>query len=290
MHQRICTMKYRNIASLVLAAAAALALSTVAQAVSLPSHLQIMPLGDSITDGAGGTNAGYRGPLYNLLIKTAPDFQFVGTSTYLPGSLPANQQHHNGFPSYATINISNNLDRLDTSVYTTYGGADRYPNGGYWLTGGNGTGRAAVFPNVILLMAGANDGSPGSQLSYRDNLTTLLSKIVTLRPDAHLIIADVTPRTDIWASSVPAINNTINAVAADYMARGSHVSVVDMNTSFPSNGLNDAVHPNDIGYNWMANQWYGAIVKSYETPEPGTLVLSIMGVLGMFAYARRKRK
>jgi lysophospholipase L1-like esterase len=266
----------------------ALGLPGVARAVSLPSNLQIMPLGDSITYGSDGSDAGYRGPLYNLLSAVAPDCQFVGASTWNPGSLPANQQQHNGYPSYATLDISNNLDGLDEGVYDRIGGEQRNPNGGYWLTGGNGTGRSAVFPNVVLLLVGANDivsDSPSCTVAnYQANLTTLVNKIVTLRPDAHLIMADITP-IPADASEVATVNDGVNAVAAEYLALGAHVSVVDLNTSFPSNGLSsDGVHPNDVGYTWMANQWYGAILNSYSVPEPSALVLLAVGLVCVAAW------
>ena len=127
--------------------------------------------------------------------------------------------------------------------------------------------------------------------NYQTNLNTLVNKIVTLRPDTHLILADITPYTG-QSATVTTINNAVNAVAAQYQALGKHVSVVDLNTSFPSNGLSgDGVHPNDVGYTWMANQWYGAIQTSFTpTPEPGTIVLLVMGLVCLLAYAWRKRK
>lgn len=270
-----------------------------ALAVDLPANLQIMPLGDSITRGSGGTNAGYRGRLYSLLSPIASNVQCVGASTNNnPSSLPANGRHHNGYSSYNTLNISNNLDGVDTSVYDAATGdarASRDPYGGYWLTGGHGTGRDAVYPDVILLMVGTNDTSPngGDPESFQDRLDSLVNKIVTLRPDTRLIMADITPFPTRVATVTEIINPAVNAVAAKYLALNNHVSVVDLYTSFPSDGLtSDGAHPNNTGYNWMANQWYGAIVKSYATPtpEPGTFVMLAVGLLGLLAYARRKRR
>lgn len=40
---------------------------------------------------------------------------------------------------------------------TVLGGAARNPQGGYWLVGGNGTGRDPAYPDVVLLMSGIND-------------------------------------------------------------------------------------------------------------------------------------
>lgn len=266
-----------------------------AAATTLPANLKIMPLGDSITYGAGGNDAGYRGPLYSLLNPIAPGFQFVGASTVNSGSLPASQRQHNGYSSYATLDISNNLDGVDTTVYAKYGGADRNPNGGYWLTGGNGTGRNAVYPDVILLMVGANDNvhDASQQISlanYRTNLTTLVDKLVTLRPDARLIMADITPEPND-STSITTINHIADAVAAEYQALGKHVSTVDMYTGFPSNGLSaDNIHPNSTGYAWMADRWSGAIVSAYAVPEPNAIMLLISGGVGLIAYLRWKHK
>ena len=284
-----CVIKRASIVNIFIAAGAVLLLPSVVWAISLPSNLQIMPLGDSITYGGGGSNAGYRGPLYNLLSAIAPNFQFVGASTWNPGNLPTNQQQHNGYPSYATLDISNNLDGLDTTIYGTYGGAEWNPNGGYWLTGG-AAGRNAVFPDVVLLLAGTNDTSgvtPNCTVAnYRTNLGTLVKKLVTLRPNAHLIMADITPIAG-YASTVATMNSAVNAVAAEYLALGSHVSVADLNTSFPSNGLSsDGVHPNDVGYAWMANQWCDAICSSYSTvPEPNPLRMLATCLVCLVAYA-----
>ena len=237
----------------------------------LASGLQIMPLGDSITYGGSGTNAGYRGYLYSLLNPVAPNFQFVGASTVNPSSLPTtpiDETHHNGYSSYATLDLLNNLDGLDLTRYDEYGGVERYPNGGYWLTGGNGTGRSAVFPDIILLLVGANDISQATLgntqidiVNYQANLTALINKLVTLRPDATVFTADITP----WPSEsadVTTINGTVHMVVTNFQAQGAHVSEVDLNTQFPANGISgDGLHPNDTGYTFMAGQWFNSLLS-----------------------------
>lgn len=236
----------------------------------LSSGLQIMPLGDSITYGGSGSYSGYRGYLYSLLNPIAPNFQFVGASTVNPSSLPTtpiDETHHNGYSSYATLDLLNNLDGLDLTRYNEYGGTERYPNGGYWLTGGNGTGRSAVYPDIILLLVGANDISQATLgntniniVNYPTNLTALINKFVTLRPNARVVTADITP----WPSqsaNVTTINNMVHTVVTNFQAQGALVSEVDLNTQFPANGISsDGLHPNDTGYTFMAGQWYNAIL------------------------------
>jgi autotransporter-associated beta strand protein len=238
------------------------------------NNFQIMPLGDSITYGQNGSDAGYRGFLYNLLNPVAPNFQFVGAATVNPGSLPTSpvdQTHHNGYSSYATLDLLNNLNGLDLTRFNQFGGAERNPNGGYWLTGGNGTGRSAVFPDIIFLLVGANDifqqvnyNNPQINVAnYQTNLTALINEIVTLRPNTKVITADITP----WPSqsaNVTTIINTAHTVVANFQAQGANVSEVDLNTQFPANGISsDGLHPNDTGYSFMAGQWYNALLAIY---------------------------
>jgi fibronectin-binding autotransporter adhesin len=237
----------------------------------LPSGLQIMPLGDSITYGAYGSDAGYRGFLYNLLNPIAPNFQFIGAATVNPGSLPTSpidETHHNGYSSYATLDLLNNLNGLDLTRYNEYGGAERNPNGGYWLTGGNGTGRSAVFPDIILLLVGANDIAQGNLgntninvANYPTNLTALINEIVTLRPNAKIITADITPEPT-QSTNTTTINGMVHTVVTNFQAQGAQVSEVDLFTQFPANGLSsDQLHPNDTGYAFMAGQWFNAILS-----------------------------
>lgn len=236
---------------------------------SLPSHLQIMPLGDSITYGSGGHH-GYRGPLGALLSSVTTNFTFVGSS--VDNGLPINQRHHEGHPSYAIDNAYTNLDGFDDSLFRKYHGDARKPNGGHWLDGiaSGPDARPPLYPDVILLLIGTNDRDhiAGAQ----DRLNRLVSKIIAMRPQAHLIIARITPiqSKPAYGDFVTAYNHAVDAVVAKYAAN-SHVTEVDLNTGFPKNGLGkDKMHPNDTGYNWMAGQWFNAILKAYgQSPMTG---------------------
>ncbi len=227
--------------------------------------LQIMPLGDSITYGSSGHHSGYRGPLGELLSSTSTISNFVFVGSSVDNSLPANQQHYEGHGSYAVDNVYTNLDGLDDSVFQKYHGDSRKPNGGHWLDGivSGPDARPPLFPDVILLLIGANDRD--NLAGAQERLDRLVSKIVTMRPHAHLIIARITPitRSDAYANFVTAYNQAVDAVVAKY-APNHLVSEVDLNSGFPSNGLGkDKLHPNDIGYDWMAKRWYNAILTIY---------------------------
>jgi GDSL-like Lipase/Acylhydrolase family len=240
--------------------------------VRLPPNLQIMPLGDSITDGAHGHHSGFRGPLGSLLSAVTTNFVFVGSSTENSRFLPPNERHHEGHPSFAVSDIYSNLDGFDDSLYRKYGGASRKPNGGHWLTGipSGSHARPALYPNVILLMIGTNDRNHPKGAKAR--LDRLVSKIVTMRPKSHLIVARITPiaRTLAYSNFVASYNRGVDAVAAKYAAHHL-ITEVDMNTGFPANGLSsDHMHPNDIGYRWMAARWYRAILAIYGQPVSQT--------------------
>ncbi|QJE96750.1 GDSL-type esterase/lipase family protein [Luteolibacter luteus] len=231
----------------------------------LPAGLKVLPLGDSITFGYGGRD-GYRSYLHTKLVRNAPDFRFLGDSTEVPlnpSNLPAEQLFHAGHSSYSTTDIKNNLNGLDTATFQMYGGAERNPHGGYWLTGGHGTGRTAIFPDAVLLLAGTNDldrlDMAGAQARYR----ALLNEIATLRPDARIFAAKITP----WSanpSKVTQFNQVITNLVTEFRNAGKKVTLVDLFTGY-TGGFVDGVHPAEAGYQWMADQWHAALLSALGT-------------------------
>ena|GEM_PF-6327584 len=249
--------------------------------------LKVMPFGDSITYGGSGTNAGYRGYLYAQLARTLPKFQFEGASTTNPSTLPAspvNQRKHNGYASYPTLTISNNLDGFDNEAYARWGQESRNPHGGYWLTGGHGTGRSPQYPDIALFTIGTNDIAWGVNNfnpeigveEYPVNLRNLVDKIHTLRPDCHVIIGRITP----WparSALVNDVNASVDAVFATLQGEGRNVSKADLFTDFPANGLSaDGLHPSDIGYSFMAEKWLEAIKKAVPLMLPKNAAVQVM--------------
>lgn len=232
----------------------------------------IYPLGDSITYGYPGIYAGYRGLLYETLTKKGYTFRFIGDQAVNSGTklLPADQQHHAGHASYTTWDINKNLNGHDAATYNRYHGEERNPHGGYWITGGHGTGRAAISPNYVLLLIGTNDVNQGAGTTAA-NLHELLANLTSLLPNANILVGEIPPihNTDYVhcrtlaeaASTVGVWNQMVRNEVADWQKSGKHVTCVDLNTNFPVDGLSgDGVHPNDAGYNWMAEQWANAIL------------------------------
>jgi lysophospholipase L1-like esterase len=237
--------------------------------------LQIMPMGDSITQGAGA-GGGYRSPLFASLSAAGFQMEFIGARSDNSTSLLTtnSQTKHEGHGSYSTDLL---LGNLDTS--TPYGGTNE---GGFWITGIPGT-RAAAYPDVILLMIGTNDigmwaHTPAQTIAYYDQL---LTKLVTLRPAAHIICASIVPfvlsefeeaypdKVGVYTNrelNNVIFNSLLPGLVATHQAAGHRVQFYDMRQKVnPANAATliggDGVHPNQAGYNAIASGWFDAMKR-----------------------------
>ena len=239
---------------------AARVVSVVMLAVFFIASLQtscgliIWPLGDSITDGFQ-VPGGYRTKLYEDLTNANISFAFVGSQTDNPSAVlsAAGQINHEGHSGYRTDQIYNNLKGNDGSSGN---------NGGYWINGGNGTGRSAISPDIVLLHIGTNDRTQGEtpQTMYY-KLVLLLHDLKTYLPDAKVFVASLIPRTDnaTYETDQQTYNTMIPALVASI---GTNFHFVDMHsvvTPVEVAGGNSGVHPNQAGYDAMGDAWFNAI-------------------------------
>jgi acyl-CoA thioesterase I len=258
---------------LVMALVTALAFTAVAQA----GPVRIMAVGDSITAGYTDNptwnvpfDFGYRSGLYTRLTNAGYPFQFVGSSPEpwdgkfglpqtvgTPDLRAVNQDNHRGYGGWGVDNIAGNI--------------------GSWLTTDN--------PDVVLLMIGINNigqGSSGSPTAVEDSLNGLVQTIVNTKPDARLIVAQITPYSG-YTDSIVQYNNYIkNTLVPYYAGQGKHVSTVDQYSNFLTSGgaidtglyANGINHPNQTGYDRMAQTWFEGIqALGTITPTPSpTLV------------------
>lgn len=242
----------------------------------------IMCLGDSIT--AGTIAGGYRSRLCTNLTKAGYDFTFVGTNTSSADSVltTAGQTHHEGHGGYTISHIQDNLDGND--------GKDGN-NGGYWFAGTSG--RAAVFPDIILLQIGTNDvyQESAEATAIGNRLDSLIGHIFVDRPKTTLIVASVTPIRDLTSSTyeetATAYNALIPDLVAKYAAQGRNAYFLDMHSKLTTSDIADAVHPTQAGYNKMGDAWFGAITA---VPEPRSVVLLSIGAMGTGCFLRQRRK
>ncbi|HSS95664.1 MAG TPA: GDSL-type esterase/lipase family protein [Terriglobales bacterium] len=241
------------------------------QASSAAALGEILPLGDSITDGLGGTGGGYRARLFLLLNNAGDLFRLVGSSTTnSTATLSANgQNHHEGHSGYRIDQIEGNL----TGFVSSAPEADS-SNGGHWLDGGNGLGRTPIFPDLILLHIGTNDASQGrTAAQMQTSLDSLLTKIKTNRPNAQVIVTSLIPRTD--DSGLEAIQMAYNSAIPQIVgAKGPNFHFLDMHSVITAADLIDGQHPNQGGYDKMANAWSSAL-HTIAQVEPLSLASAV---------------
>lgn len=219
--------------------------------------IRIMPLGDSITDGSSfdspDGSGGYRLLLRNLLTTAGYNVDYIGTQTINSGLLGTDGQHegHSGW----------RIDQLDT------------PMAG-WLN-------AMESPDVVLMHIGTNDfGQNFSTATAIDRLDGLILKIATLRPYCHIIVTNLMERgepanTNIQTLFNPYVQARVNAHAA----AGRRVTFLDMRAAVPLADMPDALHPNQTGYDKMANAWLPAI-QAVISPEGDAAVPEIVRATG----------
>jgi lysophospholipase L1-like esterase len=291
--------------------------------------ISVMPLGDSLTWGYDGgpdttqylnslDTGGYRSPLYLALGAQGVNVNYVGASNGNPSPVltAAGQTAQDGFNGYRIDDIANNLAGSVT-------GSDGVSNdGGYWLTGGGTSGRAAASPNIILLQIGANDmlqlydplftGTRGTETAAQlatdtaTRLESLINQIMYYEPNATLLVDGTSPLVNSAYSTAVSYDydlDVANLVATQY--RGTNVHYVDMWDALYNNPKtpgylyyeDDGVHLNTLGYDEMAATWDNAILADYNfsnldaVPEPSTWALLAGGALALFGWRKlRPRK
>jgi GDSL-like Lipase/Acylhydrolase family len=223
---------------------------------------KILPLGDSITYGAGadpGDGGGYRDELFTRAVNGGKHITFVGSlksgPTMLDGqTFPQSNEGHIGWTISQVNSIATTTQTVSVSG-TSYPGALR------------------DIPQIVLLFAGTNDeGYATSEAGASDRLGTLIDKIVAAVPDALLVVSSIYPFPGCkstnytptqCAANVAVYDAAIPGLIQQRAAKGAHVLFVDM-SNMPSDGLSsDGVHPNiTTGYPWMGDNWY-AVIEPY---------------------------
>ncbi|MER6077901.1 ricin-type beta-trefoil lectin domain protein [Streptomyces sp. NPDC001833] len=191
--------------------------------------LRVMPLGDSITWGVGSsTGNGYRGPLWNQLAADGHPLDFVGTGRNGSMSDPDNEGH-SGY-------------RIDQIAALADASLTRYR------------------PNVVTLHIGTNDLNGSYQVSTAtDRLRSLVDQVTAAAPDATVLVASLVVSTSGSEEQYrAAYNQAIPQIVRDEQAAGKHVAYVDM-SSLTTADLADTLHPNDSGYQKMADAFHRGI-------------------------------
>ncbi|MGF1492189.1 MAG: GDSL-type esterase/lipase family protein [Microcoleaceae cyanobacterium] len=241
---------------------------------TITDTIQIMPLGDSITQGQVNNDTpeaereGYRLGLQERLEDFGLNFDFVGSNSNGTSNLP--DQDHEGNPGFTIVNV----DR----------GRNTVPNSGVdnWIP--------TFDPDVILLMIGTNSaGREVEQMTSQMN--NLLDSIINDNGfTGDLIVSTIPPirsdgRFEERVPNAEAFNAQLPGLVDQFAQAGANITFVDM-INVP-NGLtvdditappdDSGIHPTVEGYDKIAQFWFNALL-----PELGSVaaVSNPYGALG----------
>ncbi|QLE74457.1 hypothetical protein FGW37_25215 [Streptomyces rectiverticillatus] len=194
-------------------------------------RLAVMPLGDSITRGAGSsTGNGYRIALHDKLAAHSGSLQFVG-------SVRTNGADHEGHSGWQINDLSENIER--------------------WLP--------AADPNVVLLNIGTNDIDRNNDVDDAPaRLGRLIDKITRAAPEMTVLVSSLVPSQSAQVQKrVEKFNSDVPRLVAERRNKGFKVGYVDM-SAVTAPDLNDRLHPNDSGYAKMATAFYEGLANAAD--------------------------
>jgi lysophospholipase L1-like esterase len=196
---------------------------------------RVMPLGDSITDGFN-VPGGYRNKLWDLIQQSGKSVDFVGSVRTGPNSLP--DRDHEGHPIWLTRQIAEIVvQRLNT-----------------------------YRPDIVLLHIGTNDAEvvPDQENPPMfDQLSDLVDQIAQTAPNSVLIVAQIVGSgvgPEVQQRIVES-NSKIPAMVQAKAATGYSIYYVDMFSAVPLSDIDDEVHPNEDGYDKMADAWWTVLQR-----------------------------
>ncbi|MFD3655193.1 FG-GAP-like repeat-containing protein, partial [Streptomyces sp. NPDC058620] len=195
-------------------------------------RLTVMPLGDSITEGAGSsTRSSYRAALWPQLVPRAGVLDFVGSLRH--GVMP--DTDHEGHSGWLIDGLAANIDT--------------------WME--------VARPNVVLLHIGTNDMDRDSQVATAPaRLAALIDQMIAASPQTAIVVADLVPSTSSTVQArIDAYNAQVPGIVAARQAQGHKVGFVSMG-SLTHADLRDRLHPNDQGYVKMADVFAGGIAQA----------------------------
>lgn len=223
--------------------------------------VRIMPLGDSITAGVSGNlpqnqQIGYRRKLYNDLdaLSARYGIDFVGSQSAEGSATDIVDREHEGHAGWCD----------DNNPFCSVSGGQNLDDNITGILNGNP-------PDVILLHIGTNHFSTDAS-----GMNSILDKISTWALSNYpvsLFLARIIPAAD-GSLDVTGFNNNVQAIAGS--RPGVRVFIVDQQSAFAVAGepnradaslMADNLHPNQAGYDRMADRWRGSLTASGALPQ-----------------------
>ncbi|MDQ7054819.1 MAG: Ig-like domain-containing protein [candidate division KSB1 bacterium] len=199
-----------------------------------------MPLGDSITRGDGGSLPyhGYRDTLANKLNNAGITYDLVGLHNDGDGTFDGD---HQGMPG-------KRADEVADSVTTVM---------------------SLTNPDIVLVHVGTNDITQGQTVaSTLTDIERAIDDIHAYNANAKILVAGIVPRADDanLDNETGQLNTSIQDLVNQKKGAGYKIWYVDHYNNFKSNAnwatdymSADGVHPNDTGYQVMADLFFTAI-------------------------------
>ena len=206
--------------------------------------VRIMPTGDAITHGIGGS-ASYRRELAGLLDTAGCHYRMVGSQRQSLGDTG----YYGAHEGYSGHTADNFLTGRQTSSGNNSGIADAVN---------------VQSPDLVLLHIGSVDLYQGQTVaSTVDDIAMVIDTIYQNKPDTVVIVANVIPWfNDTRDSSLPDSIRMLGTELQELVRRNSNplISIADVRTGFSEDMMQaDLIHPNDDGDAHIAN----AIFDSY---------------------------
>ena len=234
----------------------------------MTNPIQIVTLGDSITQAASGRNS-YRRDLWNSLVNNGYDIDFVGSQnrtrddTLFPDR--TFDPDHEGHWGWRTDEIIN--------------GRSGQGNLASWLT--------SYTPDIALIHLGSNDAFQNN--STESTISELRQVINILRqdnPNIVIFVAELIPTTNnTWNQRVQNLNNQIPQLVSTENRSNSPVILVDQNSGFnAATDTYDGVHPNASGETKMAQRWFEAVRTYLDSTSTLTVYVDTNGIVVGNAY------
>lgn len=196
--------------------------------------VRLMPLGDSITEGAT-VEASYRYWLFRELAAAGYSVDFVGglrgaRSGEVPEGFDADHEGHWGWRADEV------LEELPA-----------------WAR--------AVRPEVALVHLGHNDLFQGESVETTlEDLRGIVGALREANPRVSILLAAIVPSTDPSLAALPVLNRGVATMAAELDRPEARVVGVDLASGFdPVADTLDGAHPNVEGARKMASAWAAAL-------------------------------
>ena len=226
------------------------------ESVQIPGEcIKIMPLGDSITAGYFTDDGGYRSRLQQRMSKAGFIFKFVGRKKDQSGDM--NNPEHEGYSGFRIRGIAAAADEAVKLFH----------------------------PDVILLFAGMNDvrdrlpdetdnsvpESPDYWGTAPERIDALITRLNDLQPGVIIIVGTLLRSTGQWASAEPravAFNQKLPEIVEKQVRQGHKVFIADLCKAFHPEGFSDGIHPNQLGYEKMADVWFQSLEVIIHCSKP----------------------